>query len=95
MKSVTYNRFYYVKIVKVDEDQHELRVHYIGWNQRYNEVISMSSVSIIGAQWETEAASVEKDESGCEEPLNANIAFCGSGMDGVIRWQFRMGIWWK
>ena len=30
VKDIKYNRFYEAKIVKVDEDQQQLKVHYIG-----------------------------------------------------------------
>ena len=83
VKDVKYNRFYEAKIVKVDEDQQELKVHYIGWNQRYDEVIPISSVRIRGAQREAASVAVDGDGFTCEEPLNVNSASCGSGMDGV------------
>ena len=83
VKDVKYNRFYEAKIVKIDEDQQELKVHYIGWNQRYDEVIPMSSARIRRAQREAASVAGDGDGSTCEEPLNANPASCGSGMDEV------------
>ena len=84
IKDTKYNRFYDAKVVKVSEDQQELRVHYIGWNQRYDEVLPMSSTRIGNVRRDAEVASSVGGRGGstCKEPLNADVASCLSGMSG-------------
>ena len=36
-------KVYRAKVVEVDDGKHSVKVHYVGWNGRYDEVVPLSS----------------------------------------------------
>ena len=64
VKDVKYNTFYKAKTAKFDKDQQELKVHYIRWNQQYDEVLPMSSARIGNARRDAKVASSVEDGGG-------------------------------
>ena len=86
IKDAKDNEFYRAKIVKVDEEHESVKVHYVGWNERYDEILSISlprikklqdSADVMGAVGG--AASLEKESAVAGEPLNASSIAAGSG----------------
>ena len=71
-------KFYKAKVVEVDDDQKSVRVHYIRWDSRYDEVIPLSSARIMewqsGGDWSSGAAKISTEE----KPLNAEAVPGGS-----------------
>ena len=39
-------KYYKAKVVKIDEDDQTVKIHYVGWNSRYDEVLPMASSRI-------------------------------------------------
>ena len=69
-------KVYRVKVVQVDDEKHSVKVHYIGWNARYNEVVPLSSSRI--DEWQSGGALTGATSATGETPLNA----CNCG----VRW---------
>ena len=40
------SKFYKAKVVEVDDKLRELKLHYVGWNSRYDEVVPLASLRI-------------------------------------------------
>ena len=71
VKDEKYNKFYKAKIVHVDTEEQTLQIHFVGFNERYDEVLPMSSGGI--ESW---------DDSGADGRKRLrNSGRCGDGGD--------------
>ena len=69
------SEFYKAKVVEVDEKLGEFKVHYVGWNNRYDEAVPLASSRI--EEWHAES-SVAVQSSAWKTPLSAAAVPCGS-----------------
>ena len=77
------SKFYKAKIVDTDSDLQLVKVHFVGWNSRHDEVIPLSSARV--TEWRS-GELLSSDAAGActgDAPLNADTVAGGSTESGV------------